>query len=141
MKFHKSLFIVLLQTASFTVTIINSAVYLRAQSPTSPIAINSGIQCIHSLSDIYFHQERSTQVPNIAFMHEDSLSTPAREIEEGTLIMLHKRMVEDEVPVKFQLRVYNSKPSLRNFQSMQTIVISLNFYVIVIDNFQMVRVS
>lgn len=128
-----------LQCISFlaVVVVVHTKVYLREQSPTSPAAINSGILCIHRLSDIYFHNVLSSQVPNMAYMHTETLSSPAKEIEEGALQMMHRRVLEDEMPVKFQLRVYSANPRLPKFRRPH-IITPLNFYVIVIDTYETV---
>lgn len=123
----------------FLIKQADATVYLRGRNERGPTAIESGVKCIKSISRLYFYNNVSTQVPNLAVMHLPNMSSPASEIFEEFLTLLHKEMMSDGQ--KMKIRVYAVERNTRRLSVSlieRVLLTPIDYYVLVIDDYSVV---
>lgn len=103
-------------------------------------ATRSGVECLKTVEEIYFHSELSQQVQKLAIFRSNNLSSPSAEITTNYLSDLHTRFFDNnDSEEKFQLRVIaNESNKLEDSRKSRDAVLT-DLYVIVGDSLKNVN--
>lgn len=119
------------------IDVINGEIYLRKHNERGPIAVQSAVKCINSIGDIYFKNLQSKQIPNLAVINVPNITSPAVDILENFLDILHTEMIEGDVKTK--IRVYTMENEFEYKKVIKKVVLApIDYYVLVVDDYDTV---
>lgn len=82
------------QSATSSMMMVEAVVVLREQHMSGPSAISAGTSCLQELSKAYFYTSSMVHIPNLAIVFMRGLSSPASEISDEYLKVMHTQSMD-----------------------------------------------